>query len=147
MLTAINNILYCDDDEDDHMAFSEALAKVQPSVKLRMVASGEELFQQLSEELPDLLFLDINIPQKNGIDCLKEIKRESAWQNLRIVMHSTAQGGYVEQCYALGANLFIPKPLSLLVYPIIIQKVFMLDWNKYVPQPPYKKFVLTETVI
>lgn len=148
MLNTINSILYCDDDEDDHVSFKEALYKVQPSVELFTVTTGDELFRHLhSNKLPDLLLMDINIPHKNGIDCLKEIKSDFNLKGIRVVMHSTAQGHYVEQCYALGANLYIPKPLSLLVYPIIIQKLFMLDWSHYVPQPAFRKFLLSDTRI
>ena len=148
MLNTINSILYCDDDEDDHVSFKEALYKVQPSVELFTVTTGEELFDHLdSGKLPDLLLMDINIPNKNGIDCLKEIKTNDKLKHIRVIMHSTAQGPYVEQCYALGANLYIPKPLSLLVYPIIIQKLFMLDWSDYIPQPSFRKFLLSDTRI
>ena len=148
MLNTIESILYCDDDEDDHLSFKEALFKVQPSVELLTVTTGDELFRHLENgKRPDLILMDINIPNKNGIDCLREIKSSADLKDIRVVMHSTAQGPYVEQCYALGANLYIPKPLSLLVYPIIIQKLFMLDWSSYIPQPSFRKFLLSDARI
>jgi CheY-like chemotaxis protein len=148
MLTGIKKILYCDDDEDDHLSFREALQKVQPGIELVSVSGAEELFLHLkSGNYPDIIFLDINIPGRNGLECLKTLKTSQELKDIRVVMHSTASGTFIEQSYALGANLYIPKPLSLLVYPIIIQKVFLLDWPQFVPQPPFRKFLLSESFI
>ena len=144
---AAYSCIVVDDDEIDRLT---TLAFIEQYEFLHVIGkfiTAEQALAGLGSIKPDILFLDINLPYKNGLTCLKEIRADRKLKELRVAMHSTAQGPYVEQSYELGANLYIPKPLSLLVYPIIIQKVFMLDWSQYIPQPPFKKFLLTETII
>jgi CheY-like chemotaxis protein len=70
-------ILYADDDDDDGFLFRQALDEVNPFTKLKLVTDGEKLMKYLAsadEEHPDIIFLDINMPCKNGKQCLKEIR-------------------------------------------------------------------------
>ena len=72
-----NNILLADDDQDDCLLFKEALDELAITVQLTAVQNGEELMQLLNkaEILPDLMFLDLNMPRKNGMECLFAIKQ------------------------------------------------------------------------
>ena len=70
-------ILLADDDTDDCIFFKEALDELLLPTKLMTVHDGEQLMHLLaneSTELPDVLFLDLNMPRKNGFECLEEIK-------------------------------------------------------------------------
>lgn len=71
------NILLADDDSDDCLFFKEALRELLLSTNLTTVHDGEQLMQLLTNEtnvLPHVLFLDLNMPRKNGFECLTEIK-------------------------------------------------------------------------
>ena len=86
-------MILADDDIDDCLLFNEALNSVAPSVKLSIVNNGEQLMQLLynSEgDLPEALFLDLNMPRKNGYECLPLIKKNDKLSKLKVIVHSTS---------------------------------------------------------
>ncbi|MCD9015167.1 response regulator [Parachryseolinea silvisoli] len=113
MLGSIHTIWLADDDEDDLGLFKEALLDVAPDVELVSFVNGSEIINQLrsSPTLPDVVLLDINMPKKNGFDCLSEIKGDPKLSSLATIMWSTAANpNHAEQAFQLGARLFVKKP-------------------------------------
>ncbi len=110
------NILLADDDLDDRTFFERALKEITIDTKLKTVADGEQLMNYLNEnieQLPDVLFLDINMPRKNGYECLAEIKHHEKLKDLAVVMLSTTNEiDKTTQTFKAGANIFIHKPSS-----------------------------------
>jgi CheY-like chemotaxis protein len=117
------NILMADDDPDDCLPVKDALAENQPAVELRVVENGEDLLDYLhrhgkyrSEEpgpKPDLIFLDLNMPRKDGREALKEIKSDKTLRGIPVVVLSTSGVNEdVLESYGLGANSFVTKPAS-----------------------------------
>lgn len=112
------NILLADDDHDDRLFFKQALEELNTSAKLTTVDDGEELMDYLNnvgEEnilpIPDILFLDINMPRKNGIECLAEIKRNEKLKTLPVVMFSTSNSwDTINLLFKSGSNVYIHKP-------------------------------------
>ncbi len=114
------NILLCDDDTDDCLFFEKALEGLDRSTKLNAVYDGEQLIDYLSkhiDDLPDVLFLDLNMPRKNGFESLCEIKEDNSLKDLQIIMFSTSfprDPDYEEdmknRLLAIGADYFIRKP-------------------------------------
>ena len=117
------NILMADDDPDDCLLVRHALEQSRLAGTLRFVSDGEELLDYLhrhakcrSDDItlrPDLIFLDLNMPRKDGREALKEIKSDEALRLIPIVVLSTS--GVKEdvlESYNLGANSFITKPAS-----------------------------------
>jgi len=87
------NILLADDDTDDCLFFKKALEELQLSTHLITFHDGEQLMNFLSENsehLPDVLFLDLSMPRKNGFECLSEIKENKKLKDLPVVMFSTS---------------------------------------------------------
>ena len=77
-------ILLADDDMDDRYVFELAIKELSKEILLSSVVDGEKLMAFLiddSNQLPDILFLDINMPRKNGLDCLVEIKQNEKLKN------------------------------------------------------------------
>ncbi|MDF5709438.1 MAG: response regulator [Nostoc sp. S4] len=116
-------ILMADDDEDDRMLVREALAESQLPIELYIVSNGEELMDYLyhrgryadnrGKPHPGLILLDLNMPKKDGLEALKEIKTDPQLRQIPVIMLSTS--GVQEDIYNtydLGANSFIIKPVT-----------------------------------
>jgi CheY-like chemotaxis protein len=106
------HILLADDDEDDRFFFDRALKTVPIETQLTTVEDGERLMEYLSKStaLPDALFLDMNMPKMNGLECLKEIKASATLQNLPVIICSTAlHEELANLLYKHGAHYFIRK--------------------------------------
>ncbi len=125
-------LLLADDDEDDCLFFKEALAELPIATHLTIVQDGEQLMQWLTTNtgpLPQVLFLDLNMPRKGGYDCLKEIKADQRLQHIPVIILSTSfvkevadrlceKGAH--SCMIKPANFpklrqFIEQTLSLLI--------------------------------
>ena len=124
----IKNILLADDDEDDCLFFKDALDELSLNTSFTAVPDGEQLMKYLktvSTNLPDVLFLDLNMPRKNGFDCLIEIKEHPLLQALPIIIYSTSYDiETVNLLYDIGAHYYICKPvlyeeLKTIVYKAI----------------------------
>jgi CheY-like chemotaxis protein len=107
-------ILLADDDQDDCMFFEDAVKELSLELTLDMVHDGADLMdflQKNSQDLPHLLFLDLNMPKKTGIECLSEIKKDQDLSKLPVVMYSTSSNPDVmESLYKIGAQFYIRKP-------------------------------------
>lgn len=153
-------ILLVDDDTDDCLFFKEALEELQLTSELKTMHDGEQLMQYLINEvrsqniislLPDVLFLDINMPRKNGKECLDEIKNHSKLKYFPVIMFSTSyEKEMVNLLYKNGAHYFIRKPPEFLIFKKVIQQTLALIAQELsaagtgiILQPPRKKFVLT----
>ena len=108
------HILLAEDDEDDRLFFKDAFEEIKIKTHLHMVKDGVELMQYLSQNdstLPHVLFLDLNMPRKGGMDCLKEIKRIDRLKEMAIAIYSTsASEDDIEETFVNGANVYIKKP-------------------------------------
>lgn len=108
------NIMLADDDKDDRDFFKAAVSDLFPLATLYVAKDGEELMKCLSDErelIPDVLFLDINMPRKNGLECLAEIKQNEKLKNIPVVMFSTSNSwDTINVLFKSGANVYIHKP-------------------------------------
>lgn len=114
------NILLADDDADDCLFFKNALSELYPSALLTTVNDGEQLMNHLYEStdhLPDVLFLDLSMPRKNGFECLAEIKENLKLKGLHVIMFSTSfprdpnyEQDLITRLLGMGAHYFIRKP-------------------------------------
>lgn len=86
-------MLLADDDEDDCLFFKDAIEELPVNASLQTVNDGEQLMRMLntkSMSLPDILFLDLNMPRKTGYECLSEIKLSEKLKTLPVVIYSTS---------------------------------------------------------
>lgn len=106
-------IFLADDDDDDREFFHEALNSIDFNCELITVNNGEKVINFFSgnHPLPDLIFLDINMPKKNGLECLKFIRSTHPTGNFHIIMLSTSSAtSIVDMSYRYGASIYIQKP-------------------------------------
>lgn len=147
------NILLADDDTDDCIFFEQAIESLKPTPHLKTVNDGEHLMNYLYENLtnlPTVLFLDINMPRKNGFECLAEIKRDANLKHLPVIMFSTSfEQDVVNQLYQNGAHYFIRKPSEFLQFKKIIQQaliklgqIIQKNNSTLISQPSFDNFVL-----
>jgi CheY-like chemotaxis protein len=141
------NILLADDDTDDCIFFKKALDELLLSTHLMVVHDGEQLMQLLlneTNESPDVLFLDLNMPRKNGFECLSEIKLSRNLNQLPVIIFSTSlEQEVVNQLYQNGAHYFIRKPSEFSQFKKIIQHSLALIAQENILQPTRENFVIT----
>jgi CheY-like chemotaxis protein len=141
------NILLADDDTDDCIFFKEALGELLLSTHLTTVHDGEQLMQLLTNEtnvLPHVLFLDLNMPRKNGFECLTEIKLSKKLKQLPVIVFSTSfEQEVVNQLYKNRAQYFIRKPSEFSQFKKIIQLSLALITTENTFQPARENFVIT----
>ena len=117
------NILLAEDDQDDRDFFDNALKGIPIPTHLTTVCDGEQLMEYLyknSEHLPDVLFLDLNMPRKNGFECLVEIKENEMLKDIPVVMFSTSyprdilyENDMIKRLLKIGAQDFFRKTENL----------------------------------
>jgi CheY-like chemotaxis protein len=105
------HVFIADDDPEDIDFFRLALHEIAEDVKLTVAKNGLELLDFLKVVLPDIIFLDINMPAMNGLDCLAEIRRHKDLDKVPVIIYSTsATQADIYKSYILGANRYIKKP-------------------------------------
>ncbi|GGW41449.1 response regulator [Arenibacter certesii] len=111
-----NYIFLADDDEDDRMLFSEALNEQRPDSIILTFDNGVDLMASLldrNQKLPDIIFLDLNMPLMNGEECLADIRREPSLAAIPVVIYSTyLDPKMVDAVKDGGANKYLKKPKS-----------------------------------
>ncbi|MBP0903689.1 response regulator [Mariniflexile gromovii] len=135
MNDTIFNIILADDDEDDRMLFSEALEEISIQTTLSLFKHGQELLDYLFQpnvKLPNLIFLDINMPILNGIQCLTEIRNNSLFKDVFIAMYSTSSSEKdIEDSFQNGASVYINKPSCFNKLCEIVEKTLKVNWHEH----------------
>lgn len=126
-------VILADDDEDDRLFFTEAFEELKMQTKVDIYKDGVDLMtalNQLDAILPNILFLDLNMPKKSGLECLKEIKSNERFKDIAIAMYSTsASEEDIENTFVNGANIYIKKPNNFKILKKILADVVMMNWQ------------------
>jgi len=127
------HLILADDDEDDRLFFTDAFSELKINTRVNTFNDGVELMNYLNKEgslMPNVLFLDLNMPKKTGIECLIEIKANSKMSGIAIVIYSTsASEEDIEKTFVLGANIYIKKPDSFKKLKKILSEVVSINWQ------------------
>lgn len=138
-------VLLADDDRDDRYFFEKALAALPVPTHLTTVMDGEKLLAFLSEnvkKLPDVLFLDLNMPRKSGAECLAEIKRHKKFEKLPVIIYSTSLHEEVaDMLYKTGAHYFVHKADFPELKKNLARVITLLTDTKFA-KPARKEFVI-----
>ena len=112
----VKKVVLTDDDRDDGLLFKEALQEIDGRIAFEYFEGGREAIDHLTAdeyELPDLIFLDINMPVVNGWFCLEEFKRSSRLAKVPIYIYTTSSHKKEkERALEMGATEFITKPMD-----------------------------------
>ena len=108
-------IFYADDDGDDRDLFEDAMNEVNPDVKLVLATNGQEIIELLENivEVPDFIFLDLNMPVMSGKECLKRIKKLDRLKSVPIIIYTTTSNKEeFKNLVLLGAADCVVKGIS-----------------------------------
>ena len=140
------HILLADDDEDDRLIFRDAIDEVKVKTKMTMVNDGIQLMDYLLQEgieLPHIVFLDLNMPRKGGIECLKEIRNNENLRGLSVAIYSTsASEEDIEETFVRGANIYIKKPNDFPTLVKILSEVITINWQYHTSELNKENFLL-----
>ncbi len=139
-------ITLADDDEDDRLFFTDAFEELKINTIVNTVNNGRELLNFLNHPetvLPNIIFLDLNMPILNGIECLKEIKRDDKFKDIAIAIYSTSSSDQdVENTFVLGANIYIKKPSNFNDLKKILSDVVIINWQYHTNDLNKENFLL-----
>ena len=125
--------MLADDDQDDRDFFSEAFDDLKIKTRLNLFNDGQQLMNYLLNtdcDLPHILFLDLNMPIKSGIECLLEIKKEEHLKDIAIAIYSTsASEEDIEETFINGANIYIKKPNDFKVLKKVLSDIVTINWH------------------
>jgi CheY-like chemotaxis protein len=133
MQTTPLRILLADDDEDDRAFFERTIQEMKMETTFEEVKDGVELMDHLNQPhviLPDIVFLDLNMPRKNGFQSLIEIKQNKLFKNIIIAIYSTSSSeSDIEATFVNGANIYIQKPEDYISLKKILTHVININWQ------------------
>lgn len=135
-------ILLADDDEADRLLFREAFDELNVGTSVGTVNDGYELMHLLknteAENLPQILFLDINMPRKNGLECLKEIRADKKYKEVSVAIYSTSSSeNDMQETFLHGANVYIHKPNDFRKLKKVLEKA--INYANMYQNPPFNK--------
>jgi CheY-like chemotaxis protein len=135
-------ILLADDDEADRLLFREAFDELNVGTSVETVNDGYELMHLMqntkTENLPHILFLDINMPRKNGLECLKEIRADKKYKEVSVAIYSTSSSEIdMEETFLNGANVYIHKPNDFQKLKKVLEKA--ITYANMYQDPPFNK--------
>ena len=126
-------ITLADDDEDDRLFFTDAFDELKINTVVNTFKNGKELLDFLNHPesvLPNIIFLDLNMPILNGVDCLKEIKKNDKLNDIAIAIYSTSSSDQdIENTFVLGANIYIKKPSDFGTLKKVLSDVVTINWQ------------------
>ena len=141
-------VMLADDDKDDQELFTAAIKETKIDAEVTTVDNGQDLIDKLkdpAEPNPDIIFLDVNMPVKDGKEALAEIKADDTLKDIPTVMFSTSDSPKeVDESFKRGANLYVKKPTSFDNLILILKNIFTLHWAKALLKPIRKSFLVTE---
>lgn len=127
-------LFYTDDDYDDLSMFADALECVSKNVNLYTFDTGDKLLKALQNQpvIPNILFLDLNMPGKNGFDVLEELRSNKSQASIPVIVYSTAMdNAVIKKCLEAGANYFMTKPILMQDLVECIEHALSIDWKNF----------------
>lgn len=129
--TPISRIVLADDDLDHGLLFRHILKKIDPLATIHIAHNGEDLLSLLGKVHPEIVFLDLNMPCKNGFECLQEIRKKEELKNLPVVVYSSSSHmSDIQRSYLHEADLYMVKPFNADHLKSALESVLRMDWRQ-----------------
>jgi CheY-like chemotaxis protein len=140
-------VLLADDDEDDRLFFKEAFEEIKLKTSVKLLNDGIELMNYLNQKniiLPHILFLDLNMPRKSGMECLIDIKNIERFKDIVIAIYSTSASEQdIEETFVKGANIYIKKPNDFGTLKKVLEEVITINWQYHTSGLNREHFLLS----
>ena len=128
---SISRILLIDDDEDDHIVFKLAMSEVDQSIQLFYCNSVDNISQVIVQTRPQLIFLDINLPRINGIECLQDLQKDDIGKIIPVIMYSSSElPRDLQLSFDSGASLYFRKPTDVSKLESALKEIFTMNWEQ-----------------
>lgn len=137
-------IFLAEDDSDDVLFFKLALKQLQLNYNLTVFVDGHEIVSalQTTDTVPDLIFMDVNMPRLSGIDALQQIRAMPPLQAIPVITYSTSKNNNdILQAFKVGASLYLVKPSNFDNLVNLVGRILNFDWNLF-KKPEIEEFVL-----
>jgi CheY-like chemotaxis protein len=126
----IQKLLLIDDDEDDCMVFKMAIGEIDNSIRFLYQHNCDNIDVILQAEQPDLVFLDINLPRVNGIECLQLMHEGIKMHQMPVVMYSSSElPKDLMESFQRGAVLYFRKPNNITTLIDSLKDILQMDWH------------------
>jgi two-component system response regulator len=137
------NILLVEDNPGDVELTEDALRKSKVATRVSVVGDGEDAMDYLNhrggyenDPTPDLVLLDLNLPRKDGMEVLREMREDPNLKHIPVVILTTSEAERdILAGYRLGANCFISKPVDLTEFRMVVESIDDF-WFTIVKLPP-----------
>lgn len=140
------DIYLADDDQDDRLFFAEALKEIPLPIETSEFADGVGLMAKLysDEQLPDVIFLDLNMPMMNGFECLSDIRNDEKFKNIPVIIYSTSfHKEEIERLHKMGASGYLRKPSSYNQLKTLVYKSIKNVQEEHInPRKNTKQFII-----
>ena len=146
LISAQNNmhILLADDDEDEYFIFKDALQQTIPQFTLDHVTHGDKVFEIAKKSLPDIIFLDINMPGNDGMQCLFQIKEDSQLAGIPVIIYSTSDAiSSIHTFYSLNASRYFIKTSTFSKLVQGLKKILAIEKEELTQTPLLEDFVIS----
>lgn len=140
----IRLVLLAEDDNDEYVGFLRAVNKQQGALQVMRLNDGYSLLNMLQTAIdPYAIFLDVNLPYKNGLSTLQEVRQMERFKHVPVVMFSKSNyPANVDLAFEFGATYFIRKSFEKLPLENILSQVFSSNYFIEGKQPPKEEFVI-----
>ncbi|MFN8309158.1 MAG: response regulator [Chitinophagales bacterium] len=127
----LRRLLLVEDNPGDIRLTREAIKESGVEIDMQVVSDGELVMDYLMKKgnfidavRPELIMLDLNLPKKNGLEILKEIKANDKLRRIPVIAVTTSEADHdVHRAYDLGANAYILKPVDFDDFTRVLQQL------------------------
>ena len=136
-------LILADDDPDDFELVKEALQEKVPSHTLHWVKHGDNVFEEVKKIFPDILFLDLNMPGCDGMECLRMLKEDPSLATVPVVIYTTSNASnQIKECYSLGAARYLLKPVNYTGIFKGLEMILHQYQTQNLTQPQFDQFLI-----
>ncbi len=137
-------VLLAEDEVQDKEFFVHCLDKLQLNHSVTWAKNHDELFEVLEKEKEiDVVIVDLDMPGKNGKECLKEIKSKEEFKDIPVIVMTVSKNtADIDEVYNSGAHYYAIKPYSQNNFVETLRQIFSINWKEQQPIPEKKQFII-----
>ncbi|KOY52861.1 response regulator [Polaribacter dokdonensis] len=118
-------VLLVEDDRIEVLKLQRSIAKDLDNYELTLATNGKEAFERIEEDMPNLILLDLNMPDTNGIEFMQIMKGRDELLHIPVIILTTSNNERdIHECYKLGIAGYVIKPLKYEDYEAKIKAIF-----------------------